>query len=129
MFGGPADYIRKDLAGMSVIIRVKRHKGRQELIGLVSDEDAELSEKRWHLLRGYLAMNVPFEIHNPGKPKSRTYLLHRVVMERVLGRPIRRDMVIDHINGNQTDCRRENLREIPHRINMQNRRGVQSNKI
>lgn len=35
---------------------------------------------------------------------------HRVIMERVIGRPLSRQEVVDHINGVRHDNRRENLR-------------------
>ena len=47
--------------------------------------------------------------------------LHRVVWEALVG-PIPVGFDIDHLNGRPTDNRLENLRCVPHRHNMQNRK-------
>lgn len=58
---------------------------------------------------------------------SQRYLAHRVAWLYVNGRwP---DGVIDHINGNRSDNRIENLRDGTQAQNMQNRRKAQSNCI
>lgn len=54
---------------------------------------------------------------------GRTLYLHRVVVARVLGREPHE---VDHVNGDRQDCRRENLREVEHRQNQQNRHKVRS---
>lgn len=53
-----------------------------------------------------------------GKPY--TYL-HRFIMDTS------DDKVVDHINGNQLDNRKSNLRNVDNNINMKNRHGSQSN--
>jgi|WetSurMetagenome_2_1015567.scaffolds.fasta_scaffold388301_1 hypothetical protein len=46
--------------------------------------------------------------------------LHRLIFERVLGRPLQRNEIVDHIDGNGLNNRRNNLRVIDHRQNMIN---------
>ncbi len=52
---------------------------------------------------------------------NRNYKAHRLVWLYVFGQWPTYD--IDHINGNPSDNRLCNLRDIPHRINLQNRQG------
>lgn len=51
--------------------------------------------------------------HNAERAKSRVY--YRLFMEEMLGRPLRPDEDVHHINGNWKDDRPENLEVIPHK--------------
>jgi len=42
--------------------------------------------------------------------KKKRYWLHNEVMEKMIGRPLEKGEIVDHINRNKLDCRRENLR-------------------
>jgi DNA-binding phage protein len=60
---------------------------------------------------GYALVLVPADDPVCGKMRRSTpYLMeHRVVMARTLGRPLRRDESVHHINGDRLDNRIENL--------------------
>lgn len=51
---------------------------------------------------------------------------HRVVAERMNGGPIQPGLVVDHINGDGLDNRRENLRIVTRSGNCQNVRGTKA---
>lgn len=70
----------------------------------VSNEDFEcLRQFRWRMhSRGYSQAYI----------EGQVVLMHRLVLERKLGRKIKANLVTDHINENKLDNRRENLREL-----------------
>ncbi len=54
------------------------------------------------------------------RSKPRGYL-HKLILERALGRLIEPGKMVDHINGNSLDNRRKNLRECTNAQNLANR--------
>jgi hypothetical protein len=62
------------------------------------------------------------------KENGRSWIrMHRVVLERKLGRPITDGKVPDHIDRNTLDNQRANLREVTQMENLQNRRAAHCN--
>ena len=70
---------------------------------------------------GYLELNGNLRIEFGGKK----YLSHRLAWLYMTGEWPK--YVIDHVNGNPSDNRWCNLRDVTHQINMHNRRKSQSN--
>lgn len=79
------------------------------LVTIVDDDDYEwLTQWEWHAtVAGYAARNKP-------RPDRGIILMHRAIMTPP------DDMVVDHINRNPLDNRRENLRVVTHRQNIIN---------
>lgn len=85
---------------------------------LYSPEDVDLFRVPHHITaKGY----VRGWIFGESNPR----MLHRVVVERMLGRRLDRDELCDHINRIRTDNRRANLRVVSIQQNNQNR-GIES---
>lgn len=85
---------------------------------LVDDEDfPELSKWRWF----YHTMGYASRQYSQGGVR-RSVLMHRQIMNPPVG------MVVDHINGNKLDNRRENLRVVTQSENNFNARKPSRNK-
>lgn len=89
-------------------------KGR---IVTISDCDADLMQGRWYLLKSGR------KFYARGRPQgsNRQTLMHRIILERKLGRHIKQDMVCDHIDHNGLNNTWENLREVTHLQNCRHR--------
>lgn len=84
---------------------------------IVDPIDADLADVKWFLSCGRYARR---RTEKNGKGKH--LAMHHIILERKLGRPITKGMVVDHINGDGLDNRRENLREATRAQNMRNLR-------
>lgn len=95
------------------MIEIKLTKGH---VAIVDDCDADLSSLKWCVGNNYAVrtgINARGNKSNIG--------MHRVILERKLGRPISSGMSCDHINNNKLDNRRDNLREATRSQNQQNK--------
>lgn len=90
-----------------------------EIATEVSEIDADLALSVWYAVGsgGILYARAA----GSGGPH-----LHRVIGERMIGAPLGQS-VVDHMNGNSLDNRRENLRVVSHMENIRNRGGANKN--
>jgi hypothetical protein len=77
-------------------------------VAIVDDCDADLAQYRWHATRDnihvYAARNVKVG------SRFRYVLMHRVILERTIGRPLTAHEQVDHVDGNALFNSRDNLR-------------------
>ena len=93
---------------------------------VVDDEFSHLSAWRWGAwknpdIRGCYAGRM---VRAADGKQLAVYLHHAVI-----GRPIDRSLVVDHINGNALDCRAANLRIVDRRSNCANSWGRRIGKF
>lgn len=93
------------------------------MIALVDPCNSDLQDLKWRSVRTGGDINVRFYAI-----RGKNIKMHRVVMERHLGRPLKRNELIDHVNCNGLDNHIKNLRVVDARQNSQHVRPRGGNK-
>ncbi|MDI6808203.1 MAG: AP2/ERF family transcription factor [Candidatus Eisenbacteria bacterium] len=84
----------------------------QQTFTIVNDEDYKrLAPFKWYNHHGYAVRNIQV-----GYKKRKSLSMHQVILKP------RKGFEIDHINGNELDNRRSNLRRVTHANNMFNQK-------
>lgn len=107
-----------------------KHAGKFEAI--IDDCDSDLEEVSWNVkIRKNRNTNYVARGVNLGKAanyKIQEIKMHRVILERMIGRPLEKDEFPDHIDGNGLRNTRDNLRLATFTQNVRNSK-KQKNKI
>lgn len=104
----------------------KRGKNKGKYEAIVSIEDADLAELNWNVT--VIEKNIYAKRNAQVNGKHKRIFLHRLIMERMLPRPIESHELVDHLNMDTLDNRRENLRLATQSQNQSNRGKAVSNK-
>lgn len=88
-------------------IRLSKNGKYNEYKAIIDIVDGDLAQSNW-CVTGVKKSNKPKYAIRKAEPKNE--LMHRVIMERILGRSLQDGECVDHINGDGLDNRRENLR-------------------
>lgn len=100
------------------IIEIPLTKG---YIAIVDGTDSDLARHKWHV-SGRMNYAVRNTYPNGRKNRQVHIFLHRVVLEREIGRPLSENEYCDHIDGNPRNNTRSNLRLANNTENARNRK-------
>lgn len=95
---------------------IKLTKG---FVAIVDDVDADLAKFKWTSKNGKHTTYAKRAI-SIGPYKQKTILMHRVILERILNRPLEKGEMPDHKNGNGCDNSRSNIRLATYAQNCRN---------
>lgn len=96
-------------------------------VAIVDDEDSDLADFNWY---AHIQKDFPYACRKPSHPpghKQTASFLHRVVLERMLGRALVKGELCDHRDGDTMNNRHDNLRLATPQQNVANRRKCHSN--
>jgi hypothetical protein len=96
-------------------------------VALVDPIDADLVDSLWHPAKTSKAITVYVQRMIKVEGRSTTEYMHRVILSRILGRPLKRNEQADHIDLNGMNNCRSNLRLATNGQNQRNQRRPPNN--
>jgi len=99
-----------------------KHTGKY--IAIVDDIDGDLAKLNWSICS---TKDGVYAKRQHDAITKKIDLLHRIILERIIGRPLAKGEYPDHINRNKLDNRRENLRVATNSQNTANASRSKSN--
>jgi len=109
----------KQLSIFNAHISIPLTKG---YVTVVSPEDSDLAGFNWHVLPCKHTIYAIRTIRLKEDGSRSTQCLHRVILQRILDRPLQRGEFVDHRDGNGLNNRRENIRLASNTENTRNQR-------
>jgi hypothetical protein len=110
------------------VITIPLTKGYEAIVDSI---DADLADFKWRALVTTKHTTLVYATRWAYQSKrDKVYisqLLHRVILERVIGRPLVKRELCDLIDGNGLNCRRSNLRLVDRTADNQNQRKSRAN--
>lgn len=97
------------------VLRLPISQGFATLIDL---EDEDLAGQQWFALQD---ANHTYATSGYQTKKKKSVSMHRIIMQRILGRPLAAGETVDHIDGDGLNNRRSNLRIATKAENLRNR--------
>lgn len=100
----------------------------QGQVTFIDDIDADLAQYSWCAAQDKTSGTFYAQTHIGKGLFRKTVLLHRLIAERIVGRQLLRNELVDHIHHITLDNRRSEIRVVSDTESVRNRRAFRNNK-